>query len=68
MKYRLRIVSGSLALVFMLLFGAVSFAKTANRTTVSSPNMVTMGKDKDEKYRKHHRRHHRHHKRYWNRR
>jgi hypothetical protein len=68
MKYRLKIVSGSLALVFMLLFGAVSFAKTMNRSTGSSPTMVTIGKDKDKNYRKHHRHHHRHYKRYWNRR
>ena len=59
MKTRFKTMSGALALTFMLLFGAVAFAHTAN-TSVANPNVsaAEMPSARNERWRKrHHRRH-----------
>jgi len=62
---KLKTISGALALAFMLLCGAVSFAHAANKSmanaSMNSAGNATMGKDRQElSNHHHHRRHHRH--------
>lgn len=59
MKTRFHTMSGALALTFMLLFGAVAFAHTAN-TSVANPNMSAseMPSARNERWKN--RRHRRH--------
>ncbi|HXD33738.1 MAG TPA: hypothetical protein VN643_21640 [Pyrinomonadaceae bacterium] len=69
MKYRFKIMSSTLGLTFMLLFGAVAFAHTTNKSmakpVMSSARMMPASKDRWDKH-KHHRHHRRHH-RHWRR-
>jgi len=62
MNYKFKIMGSGLALTFMLLFGVVAFAHTANQSmakpAISSALMSPAGNDRMEKH--HHRRHHRH--------
>jgi len=62
MKTRFKTMSGALALTFMLLFGAVAFARTTN-ASMASPNLSSapqqLGRDIRRDTRRH-RRHHRH--------
>ena len=59
MKTRFKTMSGALALTFMLLFGAVAFAHTAN-TSVANPNMSAseMPSARNDRWKNRHRRHH----------
>ena len=63
MSNRFKSMSGVLALTFMLLFGAVAFARTANPSmtnrNMGSPEMPSAPKEHWNKKR-HHRRHHHH--------
>ena len=58
MKNRFKIMSGALALAFMLLFGAVAFAHTTN-TSLANPNMSSTGMPAagKDRWKRHHRRH-----------
>ena len=66
MKNRFKIMSGALALTFMLLVGAVAFAHPA-KTSMANPNMSSFGMPgaRNDRWKRHHRRHN--HKREWRR-
>ena len=61
MKNRFKIMSGALALTFMLIFGAVAFAHT--NTSMANANMSSEGQQLARKERWERRRHRRHHRR-----
>jgi hypothetical protein len=63
MKNRFRTMGGALALTFMLLFGAVAFARTTN-ANMASPNLSSAPKQLERNIRQDIRRHRRHHHRH----